>query len=645
MSYRTVLGALLGLGTSISYYALLSFLPLANHIDGSIYDSYIQLKHQQQHSEKIVIFSIDTIVGGAPQYASVLEDLLNNSQAEVVVINPPQHWYGREANENGRQLRQLIKQYKDRIVLASMTAPIDAEYQTSIALYNYMIEQTPIGGSDTPEIEATEIHGFFEFAYQSGQNGIFDSPASRHSLEGEFIRDDDSKDISLKSVAALALHKLSQRTERDVSVFHSDSPLTSTARIQTPIWNLKAQIHNLSELCGGNKRIGDCKLSNVERFADLSDKFVFFGHTDTQTNAAEVHAMLTPRGEMSAVEVQANHILGLQSGDVYLPLRKWLAIAIVGVGGVCFGIVINTGISGLLAQKKNHWIVRRTLLSISALFLIYALTATSSLAAGVLLPISAPIISWAIAILTSSFVLLYRNQERMVERQLSSERKVVIDQASKQLQSIADRVHQDALHHMKLAMDWLELIQIQSPACDVSVPLEKMLRANQSIRENLIDTRLCAEKLPISSELRLGLHMAIRLHTKRLRKRDELILKVDMNANPIRENSSSRWIEAREGIFSFYRESINNIIRHAQPPKGRSTKVAVDLERVADVAVLRVTNDGGFSSTYLAETTENFGTQVMEKVASRLPNGKFRRRVSAKGDFQVELSWSMNGFM
>jgi signal transduction histidine kinase len=320
-------------------------------------------------------------------------------------------------------------------------------------------------------------------------------------------------------------------------------------------------------------------------------------------------------------------------------------IAIVGIGGVGFGRVITVGIFDLSTQKKNKQTARRTVLCISTFFLSYALIATLSLLGGILFPVSAPIISWVIAILTSSFILLYCDQALVVERQLSAERKAVIDQASSQLQSIADRVHQDALHHMKLAMDWLELMQIQNAACDVSIPLEKILRANKSIRENLIETRLCAEKLPVSSELRLGLHMAIHLYTRRLRKKGELALRVDANINSIRENSSSRWIEASEGVFSFYRESINNIIRHAQPPRGKATKVTVDLERIADVAVLRVTNDGEFSSTYLDKTTENFGTQVMEKVASRLPNGQFRRRVLTEGDFQVELSWSMNGFV
>ena len=643
MRYRTFLGALLGLGTSISYYALLSFSPLARQIDGSIHSRFIELRHQD-YSEKIVIFGIDSIVGGVPQYASMLEDLLSISQAEVVVINPPRHWDGREENKNGEALRKLVGQYQDRIVLASMTAPVDVEYKTSITLYNYMIEQTPISGTDKPEVEAESIHGFFEFAYQSSLTGLFDSPANRHSLEGKFIRDDDSTDIDLQSVASLVFDKSSQQSNSDAPAFRRNNFLTSTAKIQTPIQRLRHRTYDLSEVCK-SKAIASCKLSETQEFADLSGKFVLFGYVNTRLNAAEVHAMPTDKGTMSAVEIQANHVLGLQSGEVYLRPKEWLVIVIVGTGGICFGRVITVGISSLLNQKKNEQTAHRTVLYISTFFSSYALIATLSLLAGVLFPVSALIISWVISILTSSFVLLYRDQGLVVERRLSAERKAVIDQASNQLQSIADRVHQNALHHMKLAMDRLELMQIQTPECDVSIPLEKMLQANQSIRENLIETRLCAEKLPVSSELRLGLHVAIRLHTKRLRKKGELALKVDAHVNPIRENSSSRWIEAREGIFSFYRESINNIIRHAQPPRGQASKVTVVLERAGDFAVLKVTNDGGFSSTYLDETTENFGTQVMEKVASRLPDGKFRSRISAKGDFQVELSWSMNEFV
>ena len=642
MRYQTFLGALLGLGTSISYYALLSFLPLTQEIDGGIHDRFIELKHQEDYSEKVVIFGIDNIVGGAPQYASVLEDLLSVSKADIVVINPPRHWYGRETNENGEQLKQLVEQYENQIVLASMTAPVNPEYKTSISLYNYLIEHVLTDEEYQPRVEVEEIHGFFEFAYRSRQSGLFDSPVNRHSLEGKFIRDDDSREIDLKSVAFLVFDKLSQQSN-DLPVLYHDNFLTSTAKIQTPIQALGDRLYDLSEVCGATT-IQTCKLSKIGKFADLRGKVVLFGHTDTQLNAAEVQAMPTAKGEMSAVEIQANHILGLQAGEVYLLPKEWLAIAIVGIGGVFFGRVITTGISGLqnLEKKQKAY---KTVLSISILFWCYALLTLSSLSAGILIPVFAPIISWIIAILTSSFILLYRNQILVAERQLSAERKAVIDQASSQLQSIASRVHQDALHHLKLAMDWLEIMQRQNPACDVTIPLNKILKANESIRGNLIETRLCAEKLAISPELKLGLPVAIRLHTKQLRKQGGLTLKVRLDMSPGWEkNFNSRWVEAREGIFSFYQEAMNNIIRHAQPSKGRATWVSIALSRQSDTAFLKITNDGGFSPVYIDETIESLGTQLMRNVADRLPAGTMSRKISSEGNFQVELSWSMKEF-
>jgi signal transduction histidine kinase len=47
---------------------------------------------------------------------------------------------------------------------------------------------------------------------------------------------------------------------------------------------------------------------------------------------------------------------------------------------------------------------------------------------------------------------------------------------------------------------------------------------------------------------------------------------------------NSVWIEQREEIYRFFREALNNVIQHAQPPHGTATQVCISLRQEVSAA-------------------------------------------------------------
>jgi signal transduction histidine kinase len=53
-------------------------------------------------------------------------------------------------------------------------------------------------------------------------------------------------------------------------------------------------------------------------------------------------------------------------------------------------------------------------------------------------------------------------------------------------------------------------------------------------------------------------------------------VKVITELQPLEEPElNSVWIEQREEIYRFFREALNNMIKHAQAPRGNATQVCI----------------------------------------------------------------------
>ncbi|NET39651.1 MAG: hypothetical protein F6K19_48110, partial [Cyanothece sp. SIO1E1] len=282
----------------------------------------------------------------------------------------------------------------------------------------------------------------------------------------------------------------------------------------------------------------------------------------------------------------------------------------------------------------------------------YIGTSLMFLSQNILLPITLPTLTWLTTGLVVQLWLLYNTQQHLITQQQheiaqlkSAESDAVILQTRKLLQRIASGVHDGPLQELRLVMDKLEL----EPEADLDAVVDKLSGIGKDIRSYLKNIRNMADRLKVTPELRQGLASGVTQHLQQLQDSGKLTLEVFSTLQPLAEPAfNSEWIDAREDIFSFFREAIANVIFHAQPPHGSATQVRVTLSVEGALCTLKIENDGG-------ATTENsmgvltdydrrggYGTKGMETIASSLPDGTWTRRILPNGACHVELTWAQH---
>lgn len=70
---------------------------------------------------------------------------------------------------------------------------------------------------------------------------------------------------------------------------------------------------------------------------------------------------------------------------------------------------------------------------------------------------------------------------------------------------------------------------------------------------------------------------------------DKVIENIECINEPI---ANSIWIDMREDIYRFFKEAINNIIIHVQPPYGNATEINITLKEEENLYYLIITNSG-----------------------------------------------------
>ena len=104
---------------------------------------------------------------------------------------------------------------------------------------------------------------------------------------------------------------------------------------------------------------------------------------------------------------------------------------------------------------------------------------------------------------------------------------------------------------------------------------------------------------------------------------------------------NSIWIEHREEIYRFFREALNNVIQHAQPPHGTATQVFVSLEQQGDKCTLVIANDGAILASTYRPKKGGYGTKIMDTIANELLDGVWEISVLPNGEVRVTLSWHL----
>ncbi|MEN9225411.1 MAG: CHASE2 domain-containing protein [Thermostichus sp. HHBFW_bins_43] len=625
----------------------------------------------QEPSPSVVIVGIDGRIEGREDssdgrqnidflleranYAGLTLRLLEEAEARVVVLNLPSSFVVPQnlGNENlDAPLRQVVQRYPDRLVLATRSS--ESFRRAEISIYNHFL---PFSSLRLEYLVPPEhVQGVVQYRVDGA--GIL----RKAQLRGLYLRRDSQEEQMFASVEGLAFAKYDpERASRwfrerglDPVQFNPlgaqhTIPIIPIERVCPPAIlqvgsGSASQIVNPSQACFGSDGIPPL---DPEIAAQLRDRVVLVGFVG---GYPETFPVQTADGsQISAVELQAQILSSLITGDVYQSVPSGLAAAVV--------YLLGGGTGLLLVFYHPHlplspWKQQRSLLWPILGLVVYAGWAVAQfLLWRWIWPLALPAL--AIGLTGVSLLLtliILQNQERLLAQQQElehlrrAEQEAAIDQARKLLYRVATDIHDRELQELKVVMDNLESLQWQQQRGKELNPsvydrlLEQLEGIGRGIREQLNDVRILATKLHISPSLREGLHRGIETYLDDLVQTGSLTVSLQRQLQPLNEPNTSEWFDQREDILRFLREAIGNIIAHVQPPKGNASFVKVSLMQTDHHCCLAVVNDG---VEYAPSPGGGYGSKAMNTIARYLPKGSWHRTHTPEGHTHVELHWEM----
>jgi signal transduction histidine kinase len=630
--HRTALG--LGIGWSLLWSLVLWDLPFNQQLDLCLHDRLIRLTQPRTPPPAIFLVTITqtdlTDWGNTTQPAiySTLVDRLLKGGATGVVINLLPNWV-QTADHANNPIKTLIQNHSDRIVLVLPTSSATQLNPIEWRSYQYFL---PTDNNGEPILPPQSILGFAEYEPEVKDPQSLQSSARQANLTGRFNYTRNPNGLlSLDSFALLSLKKFQPQKQ----VLHF--PKTP---IQIRFWGAVGTFPTLN---------AQAILGDRSPPLNLRNKIILVGFSDTQT--PDTFAVQSPFGDiMPAVEWQANVLASLMTQSYARTIPFWLQSIITLTGSILLSgwIVWGTVPSNRIGWR--YWGL--PILLLSSLLL---------LGGGLfwqrwILPITLPALVWCATGLSVFFSLrlgrqreLISQQQCEIDRLQSVEQAAVISQAHKLIHRLASDIHDGPLQELKLIMDRLELLQMQSPQLPIDPILDQLSSLGTHLREHLSQTRAIA--LSITPELRDGLAHGIQTRLTQLTQSGELTLQVIQHLNPLEEPTlNSLWLEAREDIYRFFNEAIHNVICHAQPPHGIATQVIISLEQQNAHCTLSIENDGApldpavFEPTPQQRQRGGYGTKLMDTIAAELPDGSLQRIPLVTGGLLLKLTWNQ-GFM
>ena len=662
----------LGIGWSILWSVVLSELPLMQQLDLWQSDRLIHLNHPRTPPPEIVLVTIteaDLKTWGLANEPIIYRHLVNrllDADAAVVVLNLLPNWVQTSDHPNN-PIKKLVQRYSDRIILVLPTSSATQPNPTEWRNYEYFLPSTNKG---KPLFPPQSILGFAEYEPEAKHPQSVRSTARQASLSGQFTLTRNLDRIQpLDSAALLTLKKfiagcdmieysrggfyqLIRPTTRylvkpapTTGVFNQlancykpqKQPLqTPQTPIQIHFWGATGTFPTLE---------AQSILSNSSSLREVRNKIVLVGCSET--NNPDAFAIRSPFGElMPAVELQANLLASLLTRSFYQIVPSWLQKALIVLGGIFISEWIVFGkLDG--RAKKRYWYWLYPVLGLSG----FGLVSLVLFGQGWILPITLPLVTWTATVVSVliSFLLgvqknLIHQQQCEINRLHSIEQAAAISQAKKMLHRIAANIHEGPLQELKLVMDRLEMLQFNGEASNLDPVLDRLESLGHHLRQQLNQAR--AITLEIAPELKAGLDIGMRAKLQQLVNSGELNLRVVQQLQPVEEpESNSLWLEAREDIYHFFCEAINNVIRHAQPPHGTATEVQVSLCQQDTRCTLTIENDGGkldssiFEPSTMPKKRGGYGMKLMKIIASELPNGTLECVALPGGGMRVQLSW------
>ncbi|OBQ10508.1 MAG: hypothetical protein AN482_09570 [Anabaena sp. LE011-02] len=336
---------------------------------------------------------------------------------------------------------------------------------------------------------------------------------------------------------------------------------------------------------------------------------------------------------MAEVEIQANIMASLMTDSFLQIPSQWVELIIVILGG----FLISIGI-----YNYQNWHLLFIVLAIFSGYLGLCLIVWKY---KWILLIIQPLFVWTAAGISIFIYLIFGQQKEVIALQdyqitqlKAAEQEAILSRTRKILHRIAADIHDGALQELKLVMDKIEL----ESDLDIDLILDKLTALGQEIRNKLSNIRDLTEKMAVTPILQKGLDIGIKTTLEELVNSGKLTLQVITEIQPLQEPQfNSIWIEQTEEIYRFFREALNNVIQHAQPPHGTATQVFVSLEQQGDKCTLVIANDGAILASTYRPKKGGYGTKIMDTIANELLDGVWEISVLPNGEVRVTLSWHL----
>lgn len=636
------LSLIIGLGWGAVWGWLVPWTPLAS-LDWLGRDLLAQL-WPRPIPEQIVLLGIDGRMGKSERtgpdfyperasYAALLERLLGEAKAKVVLLSLPNGFVlpqRVEGDDLDQPLRKVIDRYNTRVVIESVPA------NGQIEVFNHLLTlRDDLEYKVSPEV----LVGVRQFL--ADPDGTV-----RHTRTEVILRRRDSGAAErFFSSDYLAVRKFLGR---------SVPPIYEQDRIHFFGPEQTFTEYGIEEVCPPDPLEGCGNLKDRSILKRFTGKIVLVGIVDGYQDTPEES---TPSGKMDALDLHANIIAGLLSGTVDRQLPLWIDGLVTVLVGLAGGWALST--------RRAAWASGGVILLYAALLLALSVPHSS-----LMLPVIPPLAAFACTALTLGGLAFTRQtrsrlkaQEEELNRLRRAEREAILNQVKKLLYRVATDIHDRPLQELKLVMDQLEQLLFELPEqaskAQVGKRLDQALVSLQNvgrgIRVELNDLRQVAAKLEITPALKNGLHAGLHSELDRLVESGELHLNIERAIKPLIEPSAdSQWLDEREDLFRFFKEALNNAIRHGQA-RG-ATKLRVELAQTGALACLVVENDGPAqlpaseqSATVLTPEGSpddpargGYGTKVMNTIASELLAGKWERVFMPDGGARVVLLWQMS---
>ncbi|MBW4686468.1 MAG: CHASE2 domain-containing protein [Komarekiella atlantica HA4396-MV6] len=635
----------LGIGCGVFYNFIFCQIPLVQKLELQLQDTLLRLHHPKSPPKEIILVKIQRkdlanqkLSLGRVFYADLVKHLLE-AGASVVVLNlrndwrePPEFEYPIKITEPiNRPLKNLVQKYGNKLVLVTRTNPISNSKNPNFLIYNHLI---PFDDEQLqPLIPPHTIQGFFEYEPEAEFSRNLSSTAQRSHLVGQFFISQENNQVqTFKSAALLALEKFEKQEQK----IHLSSRLTKIpTEVKINFWGRAGTFPSLelTSICHPNKEKRCLVVSPSQLSQKVRHKVVFIGFAEG--NNIHTMAMLSPKGDsMAGVEIQANLMASLMTDSFLQISPQWVELIIVILGAVFIS-------AGVFSYQK--WCLLWLVLAIFGGYLGVCLILWKY---KWILSIILPLFVWTVTGISVFIYFIFRRQKELITLQnyqithlKAAEQEAILSRTRKILHRTASDIHDGALQDLKLVMDKIEL----ESHLDVDSILDKLAALGQEIRDKLHNIRRLAEKMEVTPALRQGLDVGISATLQDLVKSGKLTLTVITEIQPLQEPElNSVWIEHREEIYRFFREALNNVIQHTQPPHGTATQVCISLEQQGVRCTLAIANDASvINSTTYGRRKGGYGTKIMDAIACELPDGAWEMLVLPDGEVRVTLIWRL----